>query len=116
MDRLRVLRTISANAPFLSLAQALLLADALHAEFYKPRPSRASRPLYDLNTHEGLVAFARTRPEVMGWMPDSKIRAIKALREVAQTIDPARYGNNLLPTYIGLREAKDAIDTIAAGL
>lgn len=98
MDRLRILRTLdSTPGIFVSLNEALILADALHKEFSKPAKPR-------LNTHEGRVAFARSLPEVMNELPDRKIHAIKNLRDAIMAIDPAQGG---------LKECKDAVEAIS---
>ena len=76
----------------LPLREAIALADAL------------STGLPDnLDDHSSVVRFARMTPEVMNYLPDRKIAAIKELRSQASV----QYGMTL-----GLLEAKNAVDAV----
>jgi hypothetical protein len=52
---------------------------------------------FDLDTASGLAAFARTQPQVMQFLPDRKVTAVKELRAV---------------TNKGLRECLDAVNLL----
>lgn len=91
---LTFLDTLVSIVPGLRLDQALSILDAAR---------KVSVNTFDLITPEGLIGFARSTPEVMQAVADEKkILAIKALRVAAEASG----------TRVGLKEAKDALDTI----
>lgn len=106
MNMLAALRAIATVKPYMEVSEALTLAEAVCD---KPRPRRGRVPVQWWKTHEGRVAFARKCPEIQALLPNKRIQAIKELREQA---DRAQRQANDTHRWVGLKEAKDAIDTV----